>query len=1272
MAEEQARPKRTLERRRSHSSILSDTRGQENTGVIEKALFKYGVIIQAGAWKISLCVGILFMAFGLGGTVFADFKMVNDDADAGLQYVWSPAKGRLRDELKIVNERWRYDWYGPYEVLQFTQKDLSKIDDDGVRGIGDGGDVLQVGPLEDMLMTVKVLRDLNHTADGKTYTAFDICQRQAFLDTPSIHQSCVDLNSSMPKCNMVEKVCSGKMPAPMVEDEFGNVTEGKCDQPQLDVCYNLMIECRPPRFPCIWPSPLECFSEALEYQHPDWQWYETGGDNPEYVDLTRYALARFWNFPYSFKMFLYSEKPSFRNMTGDEISREVLATPRGVQGNFGCDFLMEGTMIPGSWVIGGRQGSEVGIIRWDWDAEKRINFRMHKTKPADAVTETIDKVTAKIPEVVRTTCLDLNDKLQHTRISLIGSDALGSDPLGGGVSIGDMCLSYGFLVLTLVFFFGNPCNPFASHCDVVVVGSLLVLLNIPVTLGFIRWFKIPFSFFNYQTCPYLALGLGVNDLVMLLSVFSHVDRRPSLSRPKGGEVAVVLVEAGVGITLTSTCNVVIFFLGSFVDIPGIASFCMCASAFAATNWFLIILFVPCLLVYEDWRMEKGRPELLLFCCHAARLRSPDADKLPRDNNHSLGPIEHFFHRFISDYWSRILVHRNARCSLTLVFFGFLGLCTYGSFQMDTGYDIHELFPSGERAADLGERSYGFKVHLHHFDAFGNELSFNENMDWPNQQVQVIELVDKIMALKKDNGINVVEPAGALWLKNLAEFAPIATALRYACEEDGQCESFKDYTMTGNPNSSVWNYSHPVHAPNGLVDPDRFYTLNAGWGTWPPKKLFPPYFAMADIAGYFKFALEDNNLPPSEDNKFTYVFYGIRLASLKDSSDNTEAILKIREAIDASPLKDSVFPSGVIFTFWEIFNFLWDTTWFLMVVMVGVVFVLTMIFTCNPMVALIVGIASVAIVVQIWGVVSQFLRFSFFVSTPLLMAGGLSIEFTAHIGSIFARHHGTLQERVNYALQIALLPTIVGSLTTVMSLLPLSWSPIAFIVRYFFLMLTTIQAVGLLNAFVFLPAILACLVPSICVAENGPLMKKKRLKETFPDSITYVFDGTWLSGVVTNDDGTMACVEISGTNATWEDGRTHPFKGTSEITCERYLDEVYAGKTNRTGDIKWSDGDIWKRVLNLDGTWLNAAGKTISITGIKAKWEDGRINPVKEKFTEERKGDALVTITTVELFQEGATFIGKWQGPHELLWHDGDIWKREQAAEENSNEENTLL
>ena len=73
----------------------------------------------------------------------------------------------------------------------------------------------------------------------------------------------------------------------------------------------------------------------------------------------------------------------------------------------------------------------------------------------------------------------------------------------------------------------------------------------------------------------------------------------------------------------------------------------------------------------------------------------------------------------------------------------------------------------------------------------------------------------------------------------------------------------------------------------------------------------------------------------------------------------------------------------------------------------------------------------------------------FTAVTLIMGVGVAVEFTVHIGIVYLESDGTPQKRAEDALERMLLPMIDGSLSTFLGLLPLAFSPFAYIVAYYF-------------------------------------------------------------------------------------------------------------------------------------------------------------------------------------------------------------------------------
>lgn len=78
------------------------------------------------------------------------------------------------------------------------------------------------------------------------------------------------------------------------------------------------------------------------------------------------------------------------------------------------------------------------------------------------------------------------------------------------------------------------------------------------------------------------------------------------------------------------------------------------------------------------------------------------------------------------------------------------------------------------------------------------------------------------------------------------------------------------------------------------------------------------------------------------------------------------------------------------------------------------------------------------------------RFNCFSAVNILMCTGFGVEFTAHIVLVYVRKEtGDNAERLTYALNQMLPPIVDGSVSTLLSILPLAASKYPYVVLYFF-------------------------------------------------------------------------------------------------------------------------------------------------------------------------------------------------------------------------------
>merc|ERR1712032_1226933 len=127
---------------------------------------------------------------------------------------------------------------------------------------------------------------------------------------------------------------------------------------------------------------------------------------------------------------------------------------------------------------------------------------------------------------------------------------------------------------------------------------------------------------------------------------------------------------------------------------------------------------------------------------------------------------------------------------------------------------------------------------------------------------------------------------------------------------------------------------------------------------------------------------------------------------------------------------------------------------------------------SPASALIVATMSFMIILNMYGICMVFLKFNSFVVSSVLAGAGISIEFTAHIASSFVLAEGSPERRLAHMMKETYPAIIQGSVSTVLGLLPLTFSRIPFIRQYIFMPFAILVLVGMFDGMVLLPGLLA--------------------------------------------------------------------------------------------------------------------------------------------------------------------------------------------------------
>uniref|UniRef100_A0A3Q2YC48 Patched 1 n=1 Tax=Hippocampus comes TaxID=109280 RepID=A0A3Q2YC48_HIPCM len=149
-----------------------------------------------------------------------------------------------------------------------------------------------------------------------------------------------------------------------------------------------------------------------------------------------------------------------------------------------------------------------------------------------------------------------------------------------------------------------------SQGAVGLAGVLLVTLSVAAGLGLCSLLGITFNAATTQVLPFLALGVGVDDIFLLAHAFSETGQNKRI--PFEDRTGECLKRTGASVALTSISNVTAFFMAALIPIPALRAFSLQAAVVVVFNFAMVLLIFPAILSMDLYRREDRRFDI--FCC----------------------------------------------------------------------------------------------------------------------------------------------------------------------------------------------------------------------------------------------------------------------------------------------------------------------------------------------------------------------------------------------------------------------------------------------------------------------------------------------------------------------------------------------------------------------------------------------------------------------------------------------------------------------------------
>nr|XP_060479277.1 protein patched homolog 2 isoform X6 [Panthera onca] len=171
-----------------------------------------------------------------------------------------------------------------------------------------------------------------------------------------------------------------------------------------------------------------------------------------------------------------------------------------------------------------------------------------------------------------------------------------------------------------------------SQGAVGLAGVLLVALAVASGLGLCALLGITFNAATTQVLPFLALGIGVDDIFLLAHAFTEAPPGTPLQERTGE----CLRHTGTSVALTSINNMVAFFMAALVPIPALRAFSLQAAIVVGCNFAAVMLVFPAVLSLDLHRRHCQRLDVL--CCFSSPCSARVIQILPQELGDRTVPV----------------------------------------------------------------------------------------------------------------------------------------------------------------------------------------------------------------------------------------------------------------------------------------------------------------------------------------------------------------------------------------------------------------------------------------------------------------------------------------------------------------------------------------------------------------------------------------------------------------------------------------------------------